>query len=115
MSLKQKTVLVLGGGIAGASAALALAREGVKVRVVERDDFLGGHAARLTCKATDDCLKCNGCLVEPRLSELMARPDIDVHLRTTVTAVRREGDGYQVTLERRPTYIDPERCTDCGL
>ncbi len=115
MSLNDKTVLVLGGGIAGASAALALAREGVKVRVVEQDDFLGGHAARLTCKAADDCLKCNGCLVEPRLAELMSRPDIDILLRSTLTGVQREGDGWQVTLERRPAYIDPERCTDCGL
>jgi heterodisulfide reductase subunit A len=113
--VSQKSVLVLGGGIAGASAALDLAREGVRVLVVEQDDFLGGHAARLACKATDDCLKCNGCLVEPRLADLVAHPGIELYLRTRVTAVTREGSGYLVTLERRPAYIDPERCTDCGL
>jgi heterodisulfide reductase subunit A len=113
--VSQKSVLVLGGGIAGASAALDLAREGVRVLVVEQDDFPGGHAARLACKATDDCLKCNGCLVEPRLADLMSHPGIDLYLRTGLKSVTRDGSGYEVTLTRRPAYIDPERCTDCGL
>jgi hypothetical protein len=37
-------VTVLGGGVAGAVSALACARNGVKVLLVERSDFLGGVA-----------------------------------------------------------------------
>ena len=37
-------VLVLGGGVAGVSAAVAVAKAGLKVIVVERNSFLGGKA-----------------------------------------------------------------------
>jgi glycine/D-amino acid oxidase-like deaminating enzyme len=39
-------VLVVGGGLAGCAAALAAAREGVTVRLVERAGYLGGNATR---------------------------------------------------------------------
>ncbi|MEE1126936.1 MAG: FAD-dependent oxidoreductase, partial [Acutalibacteraceae bacterium] len=37
-------LLVAGGGIAGISAALAAAREGAKVTLIEREYMLGGLA-----------------------------------------------------------------------
>ncbi|MBW2285185.1 MAG: FAD-dependent oxidoreductase, partial [Deltaproteobacteria bacterium] len=57
----QKRVLVIGGGVAGLTAALELSRMGVDTRLVENGVFPGGHGAYLACKATDRCLKCNGC------------------------------------------------------
>jgi hypothetical protein len=39
-------VLVAGGGLAGCAAALAAAREGVRVLLVERHGYLGGNATR---------------------------------------------------------------------
>ncbi|MCX6490279.1 MAG: FAD-dependent oxidoreductase, partial [Rhodococcus sp.] len=36
-------VVVVGGGIAGLSAATALAERGVKVHLVERESYLGGR------------------------------------------------------------------------
>ena len=41
----QKTVAVVGGGVAGMSAACALAEAGLRVRVVERRGYLGGRAS----------------------------------------------------------------------
>ena len=40
-----KTVTVLGGGVAGISAACALAEGGVQVQLVERRSYLGGRAS----------------------------------------------------------------------
>jgi zeta-carotene desaturase len=41
----QKTVAILGGGIAGMSAACALADAGYAVRILERRGYLGGRAS----------------------------------------------------------------------
>ncbi len=43
---RRTDVLVVGGGLAGCAAALAAAREGAGVRLVERDAYLGGNATR---------------------------------------------------------------------
>jgi zeta-carotene desaturase len=41
---KGRTVTVVGGGVAGMSAACALAEAGMRVRLVERRSYLGGRA-----------------------------------------------------------------------
>ena len=41
---QAKNVLVIGGGVAGVAAALASAREGMKVCLIEREYMLGGLA-----------------------------------------------------------------------
>jgi zeta-carotene desaturase len=42
---RAKTVTVIGGGVAGMSAACALAEAGLRVQVVERRGYLGGRAS----------------------------------------------------------------------
>lgn len=107
-------VLVIGGGIAGLTAAWELAHLGLEVLLVEKGPFLGGHAAYFACKATDRCLKCNNCLVEQRLKEVRGHPGIRPFLQTRLTGISRTDEGFQVTLAQTPLVIDPERCTDCG-
>jgi zeta-carotene desaturase len=41
----QKTVAVIGGGVAGMSAACALAESGYRVRLIEQRGYLGGRAS----------------------------------------------------------------------
>ena len=41
----QKTVTVIGAGVAGMSAACALAEAGFRVQLVERRGYLGGRAS----------------------------------------------------------------------
>jgi len=41
----QKTVTIIGGGVAGMSAACALAEAGLSVHLVERRGYLGGRAS----------------------------------------------------------------------
>jgi len=45
VSREQKTVAIIGGGVAGMSAACSLADGGFKVRLVERRGYLGGRAS----------------------------------------------------------------------
>jgi heterodisulfide reductase subunit A len=95
--MAEQNVLVIGGGIAGLAGALALARFGVAVDVVEREPVLGGHAALLSCKATDRCVACGACLVEQTLSAAAGHPAISFHTASRVDELRR-GDRFSYTI-----------------
>ena len=71
--------LVIGGGIAGMSAALDLADAGGKVYLVERDDHLGGNVARvdLTAPYLDSA---RDMLTDAHHARRRARPNIEVLL-----------------------------------
>lgn len=112
--MPYNTVLVVGGGVTGATAALELSAAGLKVALVEKDDFMGGHAAHLACKALDQCQKCNVCLAEPRLAAVLEDPNVEIYRRSQVTALEPKDGGYLVRLAQRPAYIDPGSCTACG-
>ncbi len=80
-----KAGLVIGGGAAGMEAALGLAGQGYKVALVEKKDFLGGHARKLN-------YTWNGEAVQPYVDDLVKRvtgnPLIDVYLNSEVTDVQ---------------------------
>jgi heterodisulfide reductase subunit A2 len=43
----EKQALVIGGGVAGLRAALDIARQGIRVKLIEKSPFLGGRMAQL--------------------------------------------------------------------
>lgn len=104
MSTESNKVLVIGGGIAGLTAAWELAGLGAEVALVEKADFLGGHAIQYACKAADECRQCGACAVEKMLKNVVDEPAIDVHLCTEVDAIEKNGD-FTVRLKR----CDPTR------
>lgn len=104
--MTDKRVLVLGGGVAGLSAALHLARFGIGVDLVEKSPALGGHAVRFACKAVSGCVRCGACLVQERLREVTAEPRIRIHLGTEVLSVNR-GDRFSAVLRSVPERSEP--------
>lgn len=52
----DKTVAVIGGGVAGMSAACALAEAGFRVRLVERRGYLGGRASSYRHPGVDEII-----------------------------------------------------------
>ncbi len=60
---EMKHILIIGGGLAGCTAALELADRGHQVSIVERDAVIGGKVRTYGCKATEVCNKCGLCLV----------------------------------------------------
>lgn len=95
----NKKVMVLGGGIAGLSAALELSQKNIEVELVEKTCFLGGKAIGFTCKATDRCQQCGACLVEETLRDVVAQPNITIHLRTEIDSVIKNGK-FKVKLKK---------------
>ena len=107
-------VLIIGGGVAGLSAALELAHLNIGVDLAEKTDFLGGHGIQLACKATDACVACGACVVEEKLKNAAQNPKINISPGTTVQQVTK-ADRFSALLHRRPEYIDPQKCTGCRI
>lgn len=96
-------VLVVGGSLAGARAALSLAGAGVEVVLAEGSPFLGEGAGEGSLwDATTPFL------------EAWADPRVQVFLSTSPTAWERAPGGWRVRLERAPRYVSLDRCTACG-
>ena len=112
--METKNVLVIGGGIAGMTTACELAEAGLNVHLVEKSGFLGGHAIQYTCKATAECLQCGACSVEKMLKNVIESDNITIHLSTEVETIERT-EGYALTLKKSAAYIDPAKCTNCGV
>lgn len=91
--------MVVGGGIAGLTAAYELTRHNISVELVEKSCFLGGHGIGFTCKATDECRQCGACSVEKMLSDVVDSPLVNIHLRTRVVRTEKT-DRFRVTLEK---------------
>ena len=56
MQKSERTVTVVGGGVAGMSAACALAEAGLRVQLVERRGYLGGRASSYLHPGVDEVI-----------------------------------------------------------
>ena len=109
MSTESKKVMVIGGGIAGLTAAWELAGLGAQVALVEKADFLGGHAIQYACKATDECRHCGACAVESMLKKVVNEPSITVHLATEVADIHKNGN-FKINLKKTAIPKDLKAC-----
>ncbi len=104
--------LVIGGGIAGVQAALDVAEAGYEVVIVEREPSLGGHMAQLD--KTFPTLDCSACILTPKLVDAAQHPKIKLYTYSEVVGVKGFVGNFQVTIRRKPRYVDESLCTGCG-
>ena len=106
-----RSVLVIGAGVSGLSAALELEERGFEATVLERRPFPGGQAAQLSCKATSSCVSCNACLLEETLSAWKGR----IFYESRLTGLKPAGDGHVAEIVGDAAYLRADKCVDCGL
>ncbi len=105
--------LVVGGGIAGISAALELADAGNHVYLVEREPSIGGHMAQLD--KTFPTLDCSACILTPKMVDVGQHPNITLLTYSEVETVGGYLGNFDITVRKKARYIDEEHCTGCGI
>ena len=107
-----KRALVIGGGIAGITAALDIADAGFPVDIVEKNVTVGGKMAMLD--KTFPTLDCASCIVTPKMTEVSQNPNIRILSYSEVCGVKGYIGNFQIDIKRHPRYVDETKCTGCG-
>lgn len=103
MSNPRKPILVIGGGIAGMTAAVEAAETGYPVVLVEKDASLGGRVLRMHKYFPKMCPP--ACGFEINLKRLRRNPRIALHTLTTVQKISRSEGRLWATLQSKPRYV----------
>lgn len=107
----NETLLVVGGGISGMTAALEAAETGKQVILVEKGPSLGGRVSQLYKYFPKLCHPT--CGLEINLRRLKANKRIRVLTLAEVQKVQGQAGAYTVTVRVAPRYVN-EQCTACG-
>jgi len=108
---KKGAVLVIGGGIAGITAAVETAEVGYPVYLVEKEPSLGGRVARVNQYFPKLCPPT--CGMEINFKRIKGNPLVTVLTMSEVTEISGNAGAYTVTVTSRPRYVN-ENCTACG-
>ncbi len=123
---ESNAVLIIGGGVGGMRAAIDVAEAGLQAYLLESTPALGGRVAQLGFMfPTHDCVLCRGtsdhgygCTrpsITPALLDHNLHPNIKVLTSTDVIACEGQAGNFAVRLRRRPQFVDPAKCINCGL
>lgn len=107
----NETILVVGGGISGMTAAIEAAECGKQVILVEKNPAVGGRVSQLYKYFPKLCHP--SCGLEINLRRLKANKNVRLLTMTEVAEVSGETGNYSVTLKTAPRYVN-ENCTACG-
>ena len=103
-----RKILVIGGGVAGISAALDAAKAGYEVTIVEKEASLGGYAAKLrqqlpVANPYDGLIP---PIIEEKIKEAEANSNITVKTKTMVARIAGQPGEFVVTLKNPGEKIE---------
>ena len=107
----NQTIVVVGGGISGITAALEAAETNKDVVLIEKRPFIGGRIAQLYKYFPKMCHPTCGLEINQR--RVKANPRLTVLTLSEVTAVEGTAGDYTLTVRRNPRYVNGN-CTACG-
>ncbi|KPJ90620.1 MAG: heterodisulfide reductase subunit A [Gammaproteobacteria bacterium SG8_11] len=107
----NQTIMVVGGGISGLTAAIEAAECGKQVILIEKNPSVGGRITQLYKYFPKMCHPT--CGLEINLRRLKASKNIRVITMAEVSDVAGETGNYKVNVTMQPRYIN-ENCTACG-
>lgn len=111
------SALVIGAGISGMQSALLLAEMGIKVFLLEQGPAIGGYFPLLD--KTFPTNSCGVCFMSPTppafcpIYECHLHDNIELLPYAEVVNAQKNGEGFNVTILRKPRFVDPQRCTLC--
>ena len=109
----RRSVLVVGGGVAGITASLRLAGYGLKVYLVEKSPSIGGHMIKYP--KVFPTLDCAQCILAPKMAEVSTNPNITLYTCAEVCEVSGVPGDFKCKIRLRPRGVDVEKCVGCGV
>ncbi|MEE9462463.1 MAG: FAD-dependent oxidoreductase [Bacteroidales bacterium] len=107
----QNTVLVIGGGISGMTAAVEAAETGCRVYLVEKLPYLGGQVARINEYFPKLCPPY--CGLEINFKRIRNNPQIEVLTSSMVEEISGCAGDFKAGIKTGPEYVTRD-CTACG-
>ncbi len=107
----NETIMVVGGGISGLTAALEAAECGKQVLLVEKAPTVGGRVGQLYKYFPKLCMP--SCGLEIQYRRLKGNKNVRLMTMTEVTGVSGDSGNYSVDLKVSPRFVT-EACTACG-
>ncbi len=108
----SKDILIVGGGVAGLSAAVNLSKTGRKVYLVEKDSSLGGKAVRYEKLFPE--MSCAPCFINPMVEEVINSANIHLRLNSELINLKGYYGNLYGTIRTRPSYVNVRKCIGCG-
>ncbi len=108
----NKRVMIVGAGIAGIQAALDCAEGGLEVLLVEKEPTIGGKMAKLD--KTFPTVDCSSCILAPKMVDVSMHPNITLLAYSEIEEVAGYVGNFNVSIRRKATYVDWDKCTGCG-
>ncbi len=105
--------LVVGGGIAGITAALELANAGNHVFLVEKEGTIGGHMAQID--KTFPTLDCSACILTPKMVDVGQHDNITLLSYSEVEKVDGYIGNFEISVRKKARCVVEELCTSCGI
>ncbi len=107
----HRSILVIGGGIAGVTAAVEAAEAGYDVVIVEKEAYLGGRVAQLNKYFPKLCPP--ACGLEINFQRIKKNPRIRFFTLSEVEKISGQPGNFEITIKQQPRYVN-DRCTACG-
>ena len=109
--MSNNSILVVGGGFAGITAALEAAELGYEVYIVEANPYLGGRVAQLNQYFPKLCPP--SCGLEIQFQRIKNNPKVKVFTMAEVASISGSAGDYDAKITLNPRYVN-EKCTACG-
>jgi len=107
----KKSILVVGGGISGLTAAVEAAEVGYDVYLVEKNATLGGRVAQNNQYFPKLCPP--SCGLEINFRRIKDNPRIQYFTLAEVESISGQEGAYEVKIKVNPRFVN-ENCTACG-
>ena len=108
--MSNNSILVIGGGFSGLTAALEAAEVGHEVYIVEQEPYLGGRVAQLKHYFPKLCPPT--CGLEINFQRIKKNPRVKQFTMAQVTQVTGGPGNYEAKIKVKPRFVN-SNCTAC--